>query len=438
VTASPAIGRSIGPELRAQIRHGVDVVACVGGALATVAQTVELTHAVTPRAVAVVVATLSIFLVGAIGVRTRSPWTPVAYVVVLSFANVIALVSFGLLLGVGAVYLLMIALVFVFMSPNIRWLIVLAIVSTPILVAGLIDQGVLARPPVFQLDSPAAWGRVVLVAAAALCALAVVIGYAVRHLTSARLDIQSALQNERDLRRTREEIELQIAQVERSDLIVEIAAEVGVNIGAALEIIANRSEALTRELDDEARACLADVVAATTAARSTMRSLTVFAPGALGSDARCDAAMTARALPAMVRRTIPRRIALELEVDHEGESWIPLSANDLLRVLSNLVLNARDAITDAGSIRVRIGRAAGRVTIDVTDDGCGMTDETRARLFQPFFTTKPIGRGTGLGLATTRILVERAGGEIDVVTAPGAGARFTIRLPEIGARATTS
>jgi signal transduction histidine kinase len=431
VSEGPAIGRRVGPELRAQIRRGLDLVAFVGGMLATVVTGVALSREVTPRAIAVVLATLAIGVCGGLGWRTRATWTPYVYLVLLSFSNVVALTSFGLLLGLGSVYVLMIALSFVFTSPTIRWLVVVVLVSSPIAVGMLIEQGVIAAPPVFDLASSVAWGRVVLTGAAAMVGIAVVIGYAVRHLGDARLDLEIALQSQRELRRAREDIEQQIARSERSDLIVEIAAEVGANIGAALEIVASRAEALTRELDDEARACLADVVAATTAARSTMRSLTVFAPGAVGIDASCDAVTTARALPAMVRRTIPKRIALELELDPNSAARIPISANDLLRVLSNLVLNARDAIAGPGTIRVRITRDPGRVTIDVIDDGSGMDDETRARVFQPFFTTKPIGRGTGLGLATTKILVERAGGTIELTTSPGAGAHFAIRLPAL-------
>ncbi|MDB4963679.1 MAG: multi-sensor hybrid histidine kinase [Myxococcales bacterium] len=428
MSEASAIGRSVGPELRAQIRRGADRVAFVGGTLATAIQTVALGRDQAPAAMLL---SFAVAVCGGIGWRTRASWTPYAYLVLLTVANVIALMTFGLLLGIGAVYLLMIALSFMFTSPRVRGLVVVVLVSSPIAVGALIDQGLIEPPPMFDLDSSAAWGRMIPTAVAAMVGIAVVIGYAVRHLIAARLDIEVALQNERELRRTREAIDEQIARSERSDLIVEIAAEVGANIGAALEIVASRAEALTRELDEEARECLADVVAATTAARSTMRSLTVFAPGASDVDASCDAVTTARALPAMVRRTIPRRIALELAIDHDGEARIPLSANDLLRVLSNLVLNARDAIAGDGTITVRIGRGSGCVMIDVTDDGCGMDEETRSRLFQPFFTTKPIGRGTGLGLATTKILVERAGGEIELTTAPGAGAHFTIRLPQL-------
>ena len=104
------------------------------------------------------------------------------------------------------------------------------------------------------------------------------------------------------------------------------------------------------------------------------------------------------------------------------------------QVFLNLLINAAHAIDPGASeknrITLRVFRAAdGRVGVSVSDTGCGMTEEVRLRLFTPFFTTKPIGQGTGLGLPICQGIVSRLGGEIRVESALGQGSTFTVLLP---------
>ena len=103
----------------------------------------------------------------------------------------------------------------------------------------------------------------------------------------------------------------------------------------------------------------------------------------------------------------------------------------LTQVVINLVENARDAVAGAGRIRVTTRAADGRVELEVADDGPGLSDEARAKLFTPYFTTK--ARGTGLGLAIVHRIVSDHGGEIRVGGSPGRGAVFTIALPRASA-----
>jgi signal transduction histidine kinase len=95
--------------------------------------------------------------------------------------------------------------------------------------------------------------------------------------------------------------------------------------------------------------------------------------------------------------------------------------------LINLVLNAQQAMPDGGQLVVRTRPTASGVAIDLIDSGVGMDEKTRARIFQAFFSTKP--GGSGLGLPTTRKLIEAHGGQIMLQSERGKGTQFTIELP---------
>ena len=105
----------------------------------------------------------------------------------------------------------------------------------------------------------------------------------------------------------------------------------------------------------------------------------------------------------------------------------------LHRVLSNLVLNAIDAVPDGGRITLRVRDEAERGIIEVSDTGCGLTPEERDRLFTPYYTTK--GHGTGLGLAVAQSVISDHQGSISVQSEPGQGTTFTIQLPKRAAEA---
>ncbi|OGS81210.1 MAG: hypothetical protein A2061_01040 [Gallionellales bacterium GWA2_59_43] len=100
------------------------------------------------------------------------------------------------------------------------------------------------------------------------------------------------------------------------------------------------------------------------------------------------------------------------------------------QVFMNLLLNAAQAIETRGIITLQSGRDDKGVWIAIADSGCGMTEEVRKHLFEPFFTTRPVGQGTGLGLSVSwDIVVNKHGGRIDVESEPGKGSRFTVWLP---------
>jgi signal transduction histidine kinase len=142
-------------------------------------------------------------------------------------------------------------------------------------------------------------------------------------------------------------------------------------------------------------------------------------------------------LRGMLRRLVPEAIAIDLRGD--GACPADVDGAAVEQMVANLVTNARDAIAGAGTITidarpVLVAAGAGPAwlppgpyaVLAVSDTGCGMDEATRARVFQPFFTTKSAGAGTGLGLAMVFGLAKQQRGFVDVQSAVGRGTTVTL------------
>lgn len=145
----------------------------------------------------------------------------------------------------------------------------------------------------------------------------------------------------------------------------------------------------------------------------------------------------------MLRQFLGERIELELRAAPDLP-WVKADKGLIEQVLLNLCINARDAMQNAGRVRLELAeeevgaeraktfaeaRPGKFLRFSVTDTGCGMDERTLKRIFEPFFTTKDIGKGTGLGLATVRGIVQQHQGWIEVESAVGKGSTFRIYLP---------
>jgi signal transduction histidine kinase len=112
------------------------------------------------------------------------------------------------------------------------------------------------------------------------------------------------------------------------------------------------------------------------------------------------------------------------------------NAGKLQQVFTNLILNARDAIPEGGQIKLSTSSSEdGSLVVEVVDTGIGIAPENVAKIYDPFYTTKGVGRGTGLGLAVSYGIVQEHGGHIGVDSTPGRGTSFRITLPSARSRA---
>jgi PAS domain S-box-containing protein len=139
----------------------------------------------------------------------------------------------------------------------------------------------------------------------------------------------------------------------------------------------------------------------------------------------CDQVQKASVL---LRQLIPENIRVALEISAQRLS-VQGDAGQMQQVLLNLAINARDAMPAGGTLTLRAGSHGEEVFFEVEDTGSGIDDTTRAHLFEPFFSTKELGKGTGLGLAVVHGIVVEHGGHIEVESLPGEGSRFRVVLP---------
>ena len=105
------------------------------------------------------------------------------------------------------------------------------------------------------------------------------------------------------------------------------------------------------------------------------------------------------------------------------------STNRLQQVFLNLFMNARDAMPTGGMLEVRTSANNGSVEVEVTDTGVGIPRDSLSRIFDPFYTTKSTGRGTGLGLSVSYGIIKEHAGKIDVRSTPGKGTSFRLEFP---------
>lgn len=184
----------------------------------------------------------------------------------------------------------------------------------------------------------------------------------------------------------------------------------------------------SRNMDTEERENLSLIEDAARRAADLTGRLLSFSRGGLVRFSRIDLRDVIEDTMKLAEPTLHAAISVRLSLP-ATPVFVEGDAGQLQQAFTNIVLNARDAMPEGGSIAVELTAEDSVAVVTIADTGPGMDEETRMRIFEPFYTTKPVGTGTGLGGAITYGIVQGHHGDVTVWSEPGTGTRFTITLP---------
>ena len=260
-----------------------------------------------------------------------------------------------------------------------------------------------------------------------------------------RIDID--LRKIRRAEAEREALFEQLIIAQRLEAIGRLAGGVAHDFNNILSVISGHTEILLRERPSCPNSQI--ILDATKRSAALTRQLLTFARKQPTEPKEISPNPTIEALLPVFRRLAGEKIRIEWH-PREISQKISIDPSQLDQLLLNLVVNSRDAITGEGKIVIaseplRIDQnemdrlpqvgPGDFIAISVSDDGCGMSEETQKRVFEPFFTTKAAGEGTGLGLATVYGIITQNGGTIVIDSALGRGTKIKVFLPVAGSQA---
>jgi two-component system, cell cycle sensor histidine kinase and response regulator CckA len=241
--------------------------------------------------------------------------------------------------------------------------------------------------------------------------------------------------------------EAKFIEAQKMEVIGQLAGGVAHDFNNILAIIMGYSDLAMQKLapDNLIRSHLETIRSAAERAAGLTRQLLIFSRKQTVQLAVLDLNDVVKDLDKMLRRLIDENIEMEIVLGNQigrlkgDEGYVG-------QVLMNLVVNARDAMPNGGKLTIATGnatldenyarthagaKAGDYVMFSVSDTGSGMTEEVKAHLFEAFFTTKPKGKGTGLGLATCLTIVQQSCGYIEVLSELGQGTTFKIYFPRV-------
>lgn len=240
-------------------------------------------------------------------------------------------------------------------------------------------------------------------------------------------------------------LESQLLHSQKMESIGTLAGGIAHDFNNILTVIIGYGDMALNDMggDDPMYEIMENILKASRRAAALSKDLLLFSRKQVSDKINVDLNDIVRSVEKFLRRIIGEDILCSIRLNDE-KLLLFADPHQLEQVLMNLATNARDAITEGGSLSISTERiepdgelieAQGFSSGDsyalltVTDTGIGMNEETSRQIFDPFFTTKEIGKGTGLGLAVVYGIIKEHNGQISVASAPGKGTTFRIYLP---------
>jgi signal transduction histidine kinase len=246
----------------------------------------------------------------------------------------------------------------------------------------------------------------------------------------------------------RRRLQAQLAQSQKMEVVGQFAAGITHDFNNVLSAIQLQTEHLLKDetLNAAQRGALEDLASYAMRGSSLTRQLLLFSRQHVMQRMVIDLNATVAEFVPMLQRLVGAHVALKFEPEPNLPHF-RADAPMMEQIVMNLVVNARDAMPGGGSVAISTaaldhmgatgatgpkGKPGRFARLSVVDSGSGMTEEVRKRIFEPFFSTKAPGTGTGLGLATVAGIVQEHGGWIDVESEVDRGSTFHVHLPLTG------
>ncbi|HTA18891.1 MAG TPA: response regulator, partial [Polyangia bacterium] len=238
-----------------------------------------------------------------------------------------------------------------------------------------------------------------------------------------------------------------LRQSQKMDAVGGLAAGVAHDFNNVLAVILGHADLLLGEpsLTNDMRESLGEIRGATVRAAELTQRLLAFGRQQVLQPRKTDLNQIVSGLDKVLRRLVGEDVDLVIGIADEAAVAL-VDPGQMQQVVLNLVTNAREAMPRGGKLTVQVSKVhvdepsvgdpsglmpGHHVMLAVTDTGVGMEPATKARIFEPFFSTKAAGRGTGLGLATVFGIVQQSGGTIATDSEPARGTTFRVYLPQV-------